>query len=525
MQTFQQTLGGGTARFQDQVAGAETHQTGHEAAAPSEVIPMYQPAHERYYLVTASLVCRERGLPDRTVDTGNEESVSFVLRRIVHADVDTGGGGHVEYGWFGDEWRPVQNPGEVGRVTPDSEEGKEKTEEQIPLFPQTYGPDTTLERSGGTRRLWAGLIPVARRETYESAPVRGGTDDEDEQGLEEDRDAGQHSLDDPRKTYFQTRVVGAFDDLEGERGNEDVTVDDLRGPFVYAALDLYEFLDEHVPDTASWVRGGDWESPRNSLERLLIRGESWSSSFPVQFIPKEQSDERRPAHWAEVLSVVGEYRDELNAGEISTEDIAPFSGAASTHLGDAIARLTGTNQLKSRVFGQLQPLDSIDELPNRLQPPAAATQSGATSGEYVVRCVYDRPNCPPSRTPVVSVPSRRFRLASFFDAEAPARAVNISLPSASIADLRKSSQSVTMQFTKELRNQAQRVQDLTLDALDEGKIGNSPGVNIGMICSLSIPIITICALILLLIIVVVLNIVFWWLPFFKICFPLPTGGD
>ena len=30
----------------------------------------------------------------------------------------------------------------------------------------------------------------------------------------------------------------------------------------------------------------------------------------------------------------------------------------------------------------------------------------------------------------------------------------------------------------------------------------------------------ICAFILLMIIVFVLNIVFWWIPFFKICFPL-----
>ena len=40
-----------------------------------------------------------------------------------------------------------------------------------------------------------------------------------------------------------------------------------------------------------------------------------------------------------------------------------------------------------------------------------------------------------------------------------------------------------------------------------------------MICSLSIPIITICALILLMIIVSLLNIVFFWVPLFKICLP------
>ena len=44
-----------------------------------------------------------------------------------------------------------------------------------------------------------------------------------------------------------------------------------------------------------------------------------------------------------------------------------------------------------------------------------------------------------------------------------------------------------------------------------------------MICSLSIPIITICALILLMIIVSLLDLIFRWLPFFVICFPVPES--
>jgi hypothetical protein len=40
-------------------------------------------------------------------------------------------------------------------------------------------------------------------------------------------------------------------------------------------------------------------------------------------------------------------------------------------------------------------------------------------------------------------------------------------------------------------------------------------------CTFSIPIITLCAFILLLVLVIVLNIVFWWIPFFKICLPVP----
>jgi hypothetical protein len=56
--------------------------------------------------------------------------------------------------------------------------------------------------------------------------------------------------------------------------------------------------------------------------------------------------------------------------------------------------------------------------------------------------------------------------------------------------------------------------------LKEGTVGPEVPFSLGHICSLSIPIITICAFILLFVIAIVLNLLFWWLPFLKICFPL-----
>jgi hypothetical protein len=47
------------------------------------------------------------------------------------------------------------------------------------------------------------------------------------------------------------------------------------------------------------------------------------------------------------------------------------------------------------------------------------------------------------------------------------------------------------------------------------------GASVGMICSLSIPIITICALIILIIMVTLLDMIFKWLPYLIFCFPLP----
>ena len=47
------------------------------------------------------------------------------------------------------------------------------------------------------------------------------------------------------------------------------------------------------------------------------------------------------------------------------------------------------------------------------------------------------------------------------------------------------------------------------------------GNAIGMICSLSIPIITLCAFILLIIAISLLDIIFRWLPWFITCFRAP----
>ena len=52
-------------------------------------------------------------------------------------------------------------------------------------------------------------------------------------------------------------------------------------------------------------------------------------------------------------------------------------------------------------------------------------------------------------------------------------------------------------------------------------VGPKGPCSTGMICSLSIPIITLCALFLLMIMVALLNFIFFWLPFFLVCFPIP----
>jgi hypothetical protein len=63
--------------------------------------------------------------------------------------------------------------------------------------------------------------------------------------------------------------------------------------------------------------------------------------------------------------------------------------------------------------------------------------------------------------------------------------------------------------------------DLPSLETEGGPCKTGDGLSLGMICSLSIPIVTICALILLIIMVALFDFLFKWIPYFVICFPLP----
>ena len=167
-------------------------------------------------------------------------------------------------------------------------------------------------------------------------------------------------------------------------------------------------------------------------------------------------------------------------------------------------------------------------------------------GLFCLRFVHLNEDCGPLHPPTLSAPSASFELAGFFDAEAPARPLRISLPlDASPAGLRKHARGTAFVLSDMLCGQVQRAKALGLidlirqvlpwplhkeiDIGDGGGCKDGRNVDIGMICSLSIPIITICALILLMIIVSLLDFIFRWLPWFVMCFPVPglkaKGGN
>ena len=188
----------------------------------------------------------------------------------------------------------------------------------------------------------------------------------------------------------------------------------------------------------------------------------------------------------------------------------------------------------------------LEDLPVDLmasdKPPPEPSLASRTPGDlreawYVMRLVYERPDCLPFEGPVVSQPCAPFQMAGFFDPDAPARPIRIGLPiDISPAGLRKFDKNAVLMMSDMLCGQVDRFKgmtfgDLVLSVLpwpfhkdlsvpEKGPC-KSDGLSLGVMCSLSIPIITICALILLMIIVALLDFIFRWLPLFIVCFPLP----
>ena len=113
-----------------------------------------------------------------------------------------------------------------------------------------------------------------------------------------------------------------------------------------------------------------------------------------------------------------------------------------------------------------------------------------------------------------------FRVAAPFDPEA-SRPSLIQMPS--LSDLKrgmaKGASFITPADTFNLINNLKLKKGASADVIPDSEPG--PGLGIQWICSFSLPVITLVAMILLMIMISLLNIIFFWLPWVKICLPFP----
>lgn len=458
---------------------------------PLGPLKLYQPAHGHHYLVAAMLVCRLAGLPDHQVESADAETAAFVLRRL---------GPDGEMAWEADPAAPGRRR---WRSLPAADRlAVSDGEELLPLLPVNF-------RDGARdRRLLVGFVPTVSDETF--APT-GAL-----QPFTLDPGPGG-GVRDPRRDELLTRVIEPLRALKaGPTAPSTLTGAELSRALEAAAeqrraasrfllLDLADFLDRRAP--AAWA---------------AIRDEAEPAAGPLRQLYQEL------AKAVDKLASTMSWRAAMRLAWSERDRIAGAATAPPTLRRDLGATTVDPGTLADRVLAVLPALPEGEEArlalltPDGTRPADAVPMPKLDPGaRYVLRCCYRRPRCRPPRPDVVSDPTEAFGLASFFDPDAPARPVRIPLPEdTSQKGLRAHHRNIGFLISSQLRTQMNQVTNLK--AAMDGNLTSGDSFGLGTVCMLSIPIITICALIILMIFINLLNFVFWWLPFFRIC--LPTGG-
>ncbi|MEL7444407.1 MAG: hypothetical protein AAGK02_01180 [Pseudomonadota bacterium] len=596
-------------------------------AAPPEVkeqepdaplLKLYQPAHQRHYVATATLACATSGLPDRAL-AGSHEKVGMLMRRLMPATPE-GGGELVEYAWI-----PGTEP-RWQRVSAENPAVLAPGEDLLPVFPIAHREGKAIRR-----KTWGGSVPVGKREDYLSAPVEreaislvegqkaslypsqpATKPDSVRARLSEFRvDVAEPWKATLRAIYKEARDI-ANDQGDGSGDTEAHTQIQLRNFQLQMQswlllLDFGKFLQRHIPNVAAklgttlvsgltqdelellnWLKqtpsitqlrngmrahppaGNADKKPylaslSDALAAILVDGvEAKLESIETDYVPSLSDDES--AEWPEFHFLLAGFKSTGNQEDIRID--GPYNATAG--LPDASeADQIATAECEGCVDGAPCPAcsllsmaeeesEKIDRIIQLIAKAMVPTQEEAArpipfaerlsqvmeetandEGLFCIRFVHLNEDCGPLHPPTLSQPTEYFRMASFFDPDAPAREIKIMLPrDTSPAGLRKHARGTAFVMSNMLCGQVQRAKGLGLIDLirqvlpwplhkdiDLGAGGGckdgSGEVDIGMICSLSIPIVTLCALILLMIIVTLLDFIFKWVPWLIACFPLP----
>lgn len=491
------------------------------------ILKLYQPTHQRYYMVATCLVCRTLGLPDRKIDAGAQEKASFVLRKLQPLstadkiapdprDCD-------EFALVNKRWHPVIDPATLM-------EG----EEQHALSPAAYTEDD-LRR----RRLLVGLIPVGDRERLLQAVQLNP--------------AGQPpAIVDARQMLLKTQVIGPLKNLEDLAGAAadlankpaavgsaptadqkkailDLANDQIQEVSWYLLLDLAHFFEANLNPLWQEIKNrGTGENLSTELKPIwdVLNQTSFSG---VSLISALQQTYEASASLEGIKTAY------------STKTANGTSGWPGFRFRFYSAALAGVQGLtpdlprdtfETLIVNALPKVSPILPMPVRSIAQASANPQAPVW--FTIRCVLERPNCGSLTPPLVSEPTVAFQLAAYFDPDAPARPIRIGLPiDTTPAGLRKFDKNTAFVMSDTLCGQVKKMggmsfADLIMSVLpfplhkDLDGGGGTPCPDGGTVCSFSIPIITIVALILLIIFVKLLDIVFFWMPFFQICLPLPN---
>jgi hypothetical protein len=587
----------------------------------SDPLKLYQPAHQRFYMISACLVCERPGLPDKIPDGGREEKVTYVIRRLFPRTVaerdDPPNSKWEEYAYVitdqGAKWKKASNKNSL-----------ESNEEQQPLFSVNITED-----DGRRRKIFAGVIPTGRREAYIAAgefSEKSAKDPANTNGAT-DPNAPMDSRVYLMRSQFRDPWINLLRTASSAKtAVENSEAGDDAGAIIAAQKDIIKTAREQV-QTISWLILLDFANYlKANLPRVwaaletpaLLRGlkpaekDLFNVLTNTTLATAFADNLKRDTNYTQVsgslknalLAVkppTGQTTGGKTAGQIEKDletvvtsydraapdplyprFLFPFADPGydplanqlpnlpttprakpnfllKTVLDGATVSITPTNSQKTKenetrseankikdgedhinriariIEAALPPMPQNQPL--QMPPLASQTPMDMREGWFVIRCVYERPLCGTIDPPILSEPTKAFQIAGFFDPDAPARPIRIALPvDTTPAGLRKFDRNTAFMMSDMLCGQINRMKGITfadlvlsvlpfpfhksLNVPDTGGCKDA-GLSIGMMCSLSIPIITICALILLMIIVALLDFIFKWMPFLIFCFPLP----
>lgn len=554
-------------------------------APASGTLKLYQPAHQRHYLVSGVLACSAKpGLPDRTVDKSRNQSVAMLVRRLV-APSDTafetgpkfGSDGRALDGWKEAAFVPGPSPRWI-EIPRGQEDLPVDGEERLPLFQAHYH-----EIDGTGRRLYLGTIPVGRREAYQNAafgarkPASAKTSQDrlDELGGLLDKlvlgpwKALSESCFDakgknPTAEVLRTPKNGDGDvDLSielGVSGIDTARLQIFRSKLQFASwsilAELREFLlrygtSEVKAALAVDSGGGTALDVLNLIAWTDIPEQGFTYSLPQALVAASKSTNISRLGMIDHASLAGFlFPSGTITGTEAFEPLPDFrflladpkhgcfpgsSGGPNTATSSYPTTLdTELASLRALLLGLLDPAGTAT-LPDPVEAPVRRGDAW-----YVVRMVLEHPECA-HHGPLSSHPTTPFRMASFFDSEAPVRPIRIGLPVDPTPEgLRKADRNTVFMLSEAMCSQIGRMKgigfvDLVLSVLPWPFHKDLPkppkgtcakGNDLGMMLVVSIPIITICALIILIIMVTLLDMVFKWLPFFLFWIPVkkPAAG-
>jgi len=448
-----------TAAGRTRLAGTEARERGEDGR-----LRLYQPVHRTFHLALVEAFCDDLGEP--RVDPRRVESAGLVVRRL-RSD------GTAE-GWMRTENRVLG--------------WKELPSAQLDRDPDPARRLPALRAGNAevTRRLSEALAVEEVGETV--SPLFVAPPDVC-------RAAG-------RTVLFGFVPVSSAETSEAPRA-----------PVVYTEAEVRELLPVWVRNagTHTWAQDREYtDTTTNGQLRFLDTIGFFDAADVMQALNQVMVRYGTPRleHGRQVWNRTGPLGDELRTAKDSLDAAArrttePREWTISPQVGAAVAA-AARGLLEARMAAARPGVGRYDPRGDRFQARAFAR---------LRRC----DGCPPEL--VWSEPSEPFAIVPWYDAGVlpPVRVV---LPDATPAALAKLKPSVTFVTP---RSVADKLAGMGLKDLTAGKGPSGGGMGLDWICGFNIPIITLCAFIVLSLFLALLNIVFWWLPFVKICIPIPRS--